>query len=95
MNPAAAGSGASRALLIDVRYRIDNFMATTNLPATCEVMEKTGWVHMDRISAELREELKEKWLEWISADFGAKHQKLMADSRFLEITRPTRGTSRR
>ena len=65
-------SNRTRALLVDARYRIDNFMDSTRQLATREILEKTGWLHMDRLSAELREEIKEEWLSWIAEDFDAE-----------------------
>lgn len=75
----------TRALLVDARYRIDHFQDTTRPLATMESVEKTGWLHMDRLSAELREELKAEWLEWIAADLGDKEYARMADKSFAEI----------
>jgi hypothetical protein len=75
----------SRALLIDSRYRIDNFMDNTRPLATREQLDMTGWLHMDRLTAGLREEIKEEWLEWIAEDFEERHRARMADLGLVEI----------
>lgn len=78
-------SNKSRALLVDARYRIDNFMDSTRQLATRESLDKTGWLHMDRLSAELRDELKEEWLAWIADEFDARHHARMSELSFAEL----------
>ena len=81
----AKRSHRTRALLVDARYRIDNFMESTRQLTTRESLEKTGWLHLDRLSAELREELKAEWLDWIATDFSEKHHAQMAELSFAEL----------
>jgi len=69
-NRKHAGRGdAVRSVIVDVDYRVDSF-AKTRSPADAETVEATGWLHLDRIQSDYREELRSKWLAWIAADLG-------------------------
>lgn len=81
----AKRSHRTRALLVDTRYRIDNFMESTRQLTTRETLEKTGWLHMDRLSAELREELRHEWLQWIAQDFKEAHLEQVSELSFAEL----------
>lgn len=76
--------GPNHCLQLDVGYRIDNFADTRQI-MTSDRLESTGWLHMDRIASDLREELKDEWLEWIRSDLGGKKHQDVADKPFAEI----------
>jgi hypothetical protein len=77
-------TGPNRVLLVDAGYHVDNFELTRN-QGCYEHIEKTGWVHFDRLQTDYREELKEMWLDWIKKDFSAKEASSVADEAFLSI----------
>lgn len=62
--------GANRVLMLDVGYRVENFVKTRDQIRE-DVMRETGWLHMDRLAASYRDEIKEMWIEWIHKDIGA------------------------
>ena len=33
-----------------------------------DILESTGWLHLDRIASSFRDEIKETWLDWIRKD---------------------------
>lgn len=79
-----APSGPNLVLQVDTGYRIDNFTETKTL-ITEESLAATGWLHLDRLSAEVREGLKEEWLGWIYKDFGGPRAARLADTPLSEI----------
>jgi hypothetical protein len=77
-------TGPNQILQLDVGYRVNNFIETRST-TTHETLESTGWLHMDRLSAELREDLKDEWLGWIRADLGNARANRHVDTPFAEI----------
>jgi len=63
----ASSSGLNRILMLDVNYRVDEY-ERTRIQATPEILKLTGWLHMDRIASEFREQIRAGWVEWIRSD---------------------------
>lgn len=63
----SSSSGSNRILMLDTNYRVDNY-DLTRAQAREEIVEKTGWLHLDRIASSYREEIKAQWLGWLAAD---------------------------
>lgn len=61
-------SGSDRVLLLDVNYKIENYHLTRE-QIRPEILEKTGWLHFERLASTYREEIREQWLKWIARDF--------------------------
>lgn len=62
------GRRPSRALLVDTQYRIDNMQEGSRALITRETLDLTGWLHLDRLQADFRDELKVQALEWLRND---------------------------
>jgi hypothetical protein len=55
---------AHRVLMLDINYKVDNFSLTREQTRR-ELMEATGWLHLDRLASSFREEMKEKCVAWL------------------------------
>lgn len=67
---ASRKDGGGRALLVDVSYKVDNFKLTREQGHE-GVVEKAGWIHMERLTSAFRESIRETWVQWIRDDHGA------------------------
>lgn len=63
----ASSAGMNRILMLDANYRVDHY-DLTRTQVRPDTLEKTGWLHLDRVATSFREEIKEQWLDWIQAD---------------------------
>ena len=59
--------GLNRILMLDVNYKIDNYSLTREQTRK-DILEQTGWLHMDRMATSLRKEVKAQWLDWIDQE---------------------------
>lgn len=59
--------GLNRVLMIDSNYKVDNY-SLTRMQTRNDICEQTGWLNMNRLATAFREEIKEKWLDWIDCD---------------------------
>lgn len=84
------GKRRSRALLVDAQYRIDNMQDGTRQGITRESLEITGWLHVDRLQADFREELKQMALGWVREDLGEASVERLAsmDLRLILLEHP-------
>lgn len=73
-----SASGENRVLLADVNYKIENYNLTRN-QITAEILEQTGWLHMERTASKFRKDLTEQWLKWIRRDYTADYARILAD----------------
>ncbi|HWS26704.1 MAG TPA: hypothetical protein VN259_09070 [Xanthomonadales bacterium] len=71
-----SASGDNRVLLVDVNYKIDNYSLTRS-QINSEILEKTGWLHMERIASKFRQEITEKWLRWIRRDYTDDYARIL------------------
>ncbi|MEJ8837714.1 hypothetical protein [Ramlibacter sp. AN1133] len=79
-------TGRQRALLIDAFYRVDNFQEFNKGLATRTSVEATGFLHFDRVMAEMRDEIRADWLEWIEADFAnTREHKRLSEMGLVQI----------
>lgn len=72
-------------LTIDTQYRVDNLKEANRNHATWEAVTQTGWLQIDRLSAQLRDEIKSEWLGWIEEDLGSRRAARMAELTLGEI----------
>lgn len=63
----ASSAGMNRILMLDANYKVDHY-DLTRTQVRPDTLEKTGWLHLDRVATSFREEIKEQWLDWIQAD---------------------------
>jgi hypothetical protein len=76
--------GPNQANLIDVLYRVDKFMESRGL-TTRDDLDSTGWLHLDRLSADLREEIRAEWLKWMRADLKPSQMNSLEDTSLGEL----------
>lgn len=81
-----ATSGSNRVLMADVNYKIDNYDLTRN-QLTAEIVEQTGWMHMERIASKYRKVLTEQWIAWIRRDFNNDYARSLDEVPLLELAR--------
>ena len=76
--------GPNRVLMLDTNYRVDNYQLTRD-QIRRDTLAQTGWMHLERLSAALRDEIKDEWLSWIRKDVGAAKADSMEDESLLDI----------
>jgi hypothetical protein len=74
-------TGPNQVLYVDTSYRADLLLDSPNQMQA----GVSGWVHFDRMSADLRDNLKHLWLSWVQADHGTARAARMADSSLSDI----------
>lgn len=79
-----AKSGPNRILIMDMNYRVDNFKLTRE-QGRPDLIAQTGWMHMDRLQVEYRDEIKHDWLRWISKDKGVQTAISLEDVQLVDI----------
>lgn len=73
---SAAAEAARRrcqSLQITTWYRVDNFSAVTT-PLTRESSRAAGYLHLGRLSAAFRDDIRETWLSWLAAQAADQHE---------------------
>ncbi len=74
---AAAAEAARRrcqSLQITTWYRVDDFSAITT-PLTRESSRAAGYLHLGRLSASFREDIRSTWLAWLEKEAPTQHAK--------------------
>ncbi len=81
-------AGNNRVLLVDVNYKIENYSLTRS-QLTADLVDQTGWVHMERLSSKHRKDLTVMWLQWIRRDYNDDYARILADDEIplLELAR--------
>lgn len=74
-----------RMMVLDFGYHIEN-LKSTRANSSQELLNETGFISFDRITAEYREELRFKWLEWIAEDFSVSRSENMRSKSLREIS---------
>lgn len=74
-------SGPNQVLYVDASYRADLLLDSRDQMKA----GVSGWVHFDRMSADLRDSFKQSWLSWIQADHGVARASRMADCPLSDI----------
>jgi hypothetical protein len=80
----AASSGRNRILMLDANYRVDNY-DLTRTQVRPDTLQKTGWLHLDRVATSFREEIKAQWLAWVHADSAPGVAARLADMSLADI----------
>lgn len=57
-------AGKSRILMLDANYKVDHYDLTRS-QVRPDTLEKTGWLHLDRVAASFRDFIKSEWLKWL------------------------------
>jgi hypothetical protein len=76
--------GNNRILILDVNYLVDNYSLTREQTRP-DSLKKTGWLHLDRVAADFREEIKEEWLQWIRKDFSVEAAEIAQNDSLPDI----------
>lgn len=74
---AAAAEATRRrcqSLQVTTWYRVDNFSAVTT-PLTRESSRAAGYLHLGRLNAAFREDIRATWLDWLAHEDPAAHQR--------------------
>jgi hypothetical protein len=74
-------TGPNQVLYVDASYRADLLIDSADQMKA----GVSGWLHLDRMSAELRDNLKQLWLSWIQVDHGAARASRLTDSSLSDI----------
>lgn len=80
----SGSSGLNRILMLDANYRVDNY-DLTRTQVRADTLEKTGWLHLDRVAASFRDEIKEQWLAWIASSSAPGVAARMSDMSLIDI----------
>lgn len=78
----ARRSGPNQILQLDVAYRADGLIDTLETAQG----SNSGWMHFERLAADLRDAIKQEWLSWIRADLGAVRAARHTESSLAEIS---------
>lgn len=73
-----ANNQGSRIFYLDVWCEVPNFHAS-RAQMTRETIAESHWLHLDRMSVELKNEIKEKMLDWIKKKHGPDAQRNAED----------------
>ncbi|MFC5500104.1 hypothetical protein ACFPOE_21350 [Caenimonas terrae] len=79
-----AKAGPNRMLVLDMNYRVDNFKLTRE-QGRPDLIAMTGWMHMDRLQVDYRDEIKHDWLRWIAKDKGKQTAIVLEDVKLADI----------
>lgn len=80
----AKGNKPSRLLMVDAHYSMASLEAQRQR-ASADVVESTGWLNLERVTPEMREELKQVWLTAIARSQGAAKARALEDEQLLKL----------
>lgn len=78
------GGPREHILRVDLKYNIESLEATRQR-VTAESRAESGWLDLERVSPDMREQLRQRWLKWIAASEGAQKAARHQGSTLLEL----------
>lgn len=79
-----AMSNKLRIFFLDIWAEIPNFHAS-RAQMTREILKHAHWLHLDRMSVELREEIKDSMIGWIKRKYGGEVAKNAQDTNVQQL----------
>ena len=80
----AKGAKPAKLIMIDAQYTIDSGQANRKR-GSAKFVSDSGWMNLERVSTQMRDEIKALWLKWIARSHGPGRADALTDETMLRL----------